>query len=152
MLAPKPGVLDWQELRAAPTVRHLRVEALDVPYGEIVYVATPISRYLARGEAGQCLQLAAEWQGWLLSEGLSPICPALLTVAPLLARGDDHVGLMLQGMEHDWWMRACLPWMDACNWCVVPPITGWDQSVGTWQEAMTFARWGRPVRLLEGRT
>lgn len=151
MLAPAPRELDWHELRAMPGVRRIPAEALDLPHGEIVYVATPIRQYLARGEAGQCVQLAAEWQAWLLSEGLSPVCPVLLTVPPLLARGDDHVGLMLQAMEHDWWMRRCLPWMDACNACVVPPITGWQMSEGAWQEAMTFARWRRPVRLLEGR-
>lgn len=145
------GSIDWGAVKEMPGVRVLDAAELDVPHGAMVYVATPVSQYLARGEAQLCVQHAADWQGWLLSEGLSPVCPALLTVPALLARGDDHVGQMLQAMDHDWWMRRCLPWMEACAWCLVPPIPGWQASQGAWQEAMDFARRSRPVRLLRGR-
>lgn len=143
--------LDWGTIRMRPTVRSVEVEALDVPRDERVYLATPISAYLARGEADLCVQLASEWQAWLLSEGLSPICPALLTVQPLYSRHDDHVGLMLRGMDHRWWMQRCIPWMRVCRWCLVPPIAGWMESRGVLEEADWFSRQAHQVRLLRGR-
>lgn len=148
MAAP---ALDWGDLRMRRSVRSIEAAELDVPRGARVYLSTPISAYLARGEADLCLHLAAEWQAWLLSEGIPAICPALLTVPPVFARGDDPVGRMLQAMEHDWWMFHCHAWMDCCHWCVVPPIEGWQESLGVYIEARRFAVAGQPVRLLRGR-
>lgn len=145
------AAIDWGDIRMRESVRSIETAALDVPRGARVYLATPVSQYLAAGAADLCIFLAGEWQAWLLSEGFPAICPALLTVPPLFARGDDPVGQMLQAMDHEWWMRHCLAWMEVCHWCVVPPIEGWQESQGVREEAWWFARQGRPVRLLRGR-
>jgi hypothetical protein len=140
--------IDWQ---AAPgVIRSPGPDALERFRGRQIYMATPVSQYLARGEAQIALQLAAEAAAHLMSLGLSPVAPAVLTLAALLARGDDLVGLQLQAMDHDWWMRRCLPWIEASAACVVPPLRGWDTSQGVWQEASLFALSERPVLLLGG--
>lgn len=145
------SAIDWHELRQHPLVESVEAAELDIPRGEMVYVATPIRQYLERGEAELCVQFAAEWAAWLWSEGLTPVTPALMTIPPILSRGDDWVGQFLRNVGHDWWMQRLLPLMDACPWCAVPPIRGWEVSEGAWQEAASFARWGQPVRLIRGR-
>jgi hypothetical protein len=144
-------LIDWPALEAAPgVIRGPGLDALDRLRGRQIYVATPVSQYLARGEAEIALQLASEAAAYLMSLGLSPVAPAVLTLAAVLARGDDLVGLQLQAMDHDWWMRRCLPWIEASAACVVPPLRGWDTSQGVWREASLFALRQRPVLLLGG--
>jgi hypothetical protein len=135
------GAIDWDGLRARARslVRRPDHDQIERLRGIPIYLATPVSQYLAAGEPELAIQFAAEWQARLLALGLSPIAPALLTLPPMLAAGDDLVGLQLQAMDHDWWMRRCLPWMQISMACAVVPVRGWDQSTGVWQEACWFA-------------
>lgn len=146
------GAIDWPALEAGSgcCIRAPGPDVIERLRGMPVYLATPVTAWLTRGEPDQAVRVAAEWQAHLLALGLSPISPALLTVPPLLARGDDPVGLQLQAMDHGWWMLRCLPWMQVSVCMAVAPVPGWRESRGVWQEACWFARDGRYVMILGG--
>lgn len=150
MLAAESRRIDWWALRQMPGVESCGLGGLDLPKGDPVYLSTPITAYVQRDEIDIAIQRAAEWQAALLAGGWSPVSPALLTLPPLLARGDDAVGSFLASLTADEWMRHCARWMAMCGAAVVPPITRWDSSDGCWCEARSFASWDRPVRLLRG--
>jgi len=143
------GPIDWAALQATSgtVYRDPGPDVIEIFRGRQVYMATPVTQYIDRGEAGIAIQLAAEAEAHLLSLGLSPVSPAILTVTAVMARGDDVIGLQLQAMDHGWWMRRCLPWMEPSAACVVPAIRGWQASLGVWQEASWFAARRRPVLL-----
>lgn len=145
------GPIDWAGLASGTgLVSALRLADLRNLAGQTPYLASPVTRFLEADEPELALAAAAEWQAWLLAEGVSAISPVLLTLPPLHARGDDQVGLELQRLRHRDWMRLCRPWMELCPACLVAPVRGWSCSRGVWEEASWFARRaGRPVYLLE---
>ena len=89
-----------------------------IPLGGIIYLATPYT-LLPQHEA---VEGAAWWQAHLAKTR------RVVTISPvaMCARMEPHVG----DWTHDDWMQFCYPLLDACRCVAVPPMAGWNKSVG----------------------
>jgi len=133
----------WPELVISDAEGLLR--ALRALRGRQVYLAAPVSACIEEGDARGCIERAAYWSAWLLAAGLSPVCPAIDGVAAMLARGDDRIGLALQGFSHEEWMGRWAAVMEASAACMVAPVRHATTSRGVFEEAVWFLSAGRPV-------
>jgi Domain of unknown function (DUF1937) len=51
--------------------------------------------------------------------------------------------------DHGWWMRACMPFIKACDRMLILRIPGWDTSKGVAIERQIFERRGAPVDFMD---
>ena len=118
--------------------------------GRLVYLASPYSkRCLIRGAWDEDLSLslgfaAAKWVAELSLRGVTAISPVSQSsmMVSALQRG------LLDPLDPAFWESWCRPLLHACEAVVVPPITGWDDSVGVWFEVQAALDANCPVYLL----
>ena len=100
-----------------------------------IYLASP---YSSPDEAtrNDRVELASIIAARLMEEGyvvFSPITHGH-RVADHLHHSNAH--------SHEFWMKQCLPMLEACDWLIVLPIEGWRESRGIAEE-MAFAKTNR---------
>lgn len=151
-----PDRPDWEWLR----MRHgganlLRFDAdlLDVArvmQGRVGYLATPFSGVVAAGgrfsraRAEAAAEDAALWCLWGAANRLTLVSPVVCSMA-MIAR--DLSGT-LDVMDGDFWRSWGQPLLRTCGGVVVPPVPGWQASVGVWRAACHALRYNSPVFLL----
>ena len=147
-------VPDWsaQELSRHQASGMLR---LDMPVGGVVahsrgslcYLATPYSKR-AKSPSGHFCIFNAEsaaadallWATDLAAEGVTAISPILQSHAMA-----DQGRRDLDPLDHNMWMAWCAPLLLRSDVVIVPPIRGWQDSVGVWQEVLTALSMQKPV-------
>lgn len=58
----------------------------------------------------------------------------------------DHID---NHLDHDFWLRQDLGWLEACDWMYVLMLPGWDQSDGVALELEWAKKWQITIRYLE---
>ena len=124
--------------------------------GRLAYLATPYSK-IALSNNGVwdysasmvAMTRAARWARMLAIEGVTAISPIIQSVEMV------HAGVSLASLsEMDpldavFWEGWCSPLLLKADVVIVPPITGWAESVGIWIEACTALRSNRQVFLIK---
>lgn len=151
-----PTVPDWPRLRAL--YRDLLVSRLPLGgavarlRGSLVYLASPYSLHV-RGEDGAfdsgasaaMSARAAFWARLLAAEGVTAVSPVVLSAEMVHA---DR-GALLDPLDAAFWDGWCHPLLRACEAVVIPPIAGWDLSLGVWREACAAIARNRRVYIVE---
>ncbi len=118
--------------------------------GRLSYLASPYSKLCQHSGAwdeGLSLSLgfaAARWVAELSLRGvtaMSPISQASMMVSAGQRGRIDPLGV-------SFWEGWCRPLLHACEAMIVPPIEGWDDSVGVWFEVQAALDASCPVYLL----
>jgi len=116
------------------------IERLKVAAGDgFLYLASPYSKYPAGME--QAFQDAAIATAWLLRRGVHSFCP-ITHSHPIAVYG----GLSLT--DHEIWLPADRPMMNAARGIVVCQMPTWDQSFGIQHEIDVFKAALKPVEYL----
>lgn len=152
-----PDRIDWAALRPLYAGWGLRQDASlgDVAHhcrGHLTYLATPYSRQVVDHEDGawdpnlsdDLGMVAAKWSRDLAIEGVTAISPILICVE-MIAR--DFTGA-LDPLDHMFWSTWCRPLLRRSEVVIVPPIPGWDESLGVWQEVRWALMHQVPVFLI----
>lgn len=103
------------------------------------YLATPYSKYPYGMEVA--FQEAARAGAWLLKQGLIAFVP-IAHSHPLAVHG----GLDLA--DHDIWLPADRPFMEAARGLIVAKMLSWEKSVGVQHEIDYFRSAGKPIYYL----
>ena len=126
---------------------------LDQLQGQLVYLATPYSRVVVDGEglfsyeaSLKAIYDAAGWSGILAVEGVTSLSPIIQSAEMVHTLGSEF----LDPLDAAFWTRWCVPLLAASDAVVIPPIPGWDSSVGVWGEACRGVEMGIPVIVLDG--
>lgn len=104
------------------------------------YLATPYSKYkdgMAQAYVDACLAAAH-----LVKQGRGVFSPIAHT------HGIAEFG-NIDKLDHDIWLPADQPMMDAASSLVVVKMPGWDESYGVGVEIETFKRAGKPIEYME---
>jgi hypothetical protein len=138
------GQLLYRDAALADVISHCR--------GRFCYLATPYSKVCLTddGECNQmeslsCAMRAARWARILAVEGITAISPIIQSVEMVHVDFDEW----LDPMDATFWTGWCQPLLKACDPVIVPPIDGWRESLGIWQEALFALRTNRPVFLID---
>lgn len=149
--------IDWPCLRATYAGFGLREQ---VSLGDLArrcrgvlgYLATPYSRPVLDEFGAWCPlrsddlgREAARWSRLLACEGISAISPVLIAVEMISA---DRVEGALDPLDHMFWTTWCRPLLNRAQAVIVPPVAGWQDSLGVWQEARAALSCGTPVFLV----
>lgn len=122
--------------------------------GRLVYLASPYSK-LAVDHHGkfcdrrskQAADDAARWQSIFAFEGLTSISPIMVSVNIC---DMDVTDAYFDPLDENYWENWCRPLLAQSEVLVIPPIKGWDESIGVWREAVYFIKRCRPVFLMQG--
>lgn len=111
--------------------------------GEFYYVASPYTNY-PDGHSAAALAVASV-TAQLTAAGVPVFSP--IAHGQMLLDAAPHI---LDATDHEFWMRADQPMMNAAGGLIVVMLEGWRQSRGVRQEIMEFV--GRPIFLLDPST
>lgn len=126
----------------------------------LVYLATPYTRRAVDENGAWCLDRsiaaateASAWAWRLTRAGLSVVSPVMLSAQMVhdeWAAERPHADAL---GPLDWraWEAWCRPMLAASDLVAIPPIDGWDESLGIWREAVAALAVNKPVVVLEGR-
>ena len=104
------------------------------------YLATPYSRY-PRGMSSAAFD-AASIAGRLMLRGVQVYCP--------IAHGHAIAGACSAlPLDHEFWMAACRPFMEASHGLIVATMDGWHESRGVIEETDWFEEQGKPSHLID---
>ena len=138
------GELLYRDASLADLISHAR--------GRLCYLATPYSKVCVTddGEWNQveslfCAGRAARWSRALAVEGITAISPIIQSVEMVHVDFDEW----LDPLDARFWTDWCQPLLNACGPVIVPPLDGWQESLGVWQEALFALRADRPVFLID---
>lgn len=115
------------------------------------YLATPYSkravdeagRWCERGSRAAWIE-AEVWAAAFAERGVSAVSPIAQ------ACGLIHIGQgRVDPLDHRFWTGWCAPLLAASGAVIVPPIEGWAESLGVWQEVREMLYRMRPVYLIE---
>ncbi len=122
--------------------------------GRLCYLATPYSKVCVDQDGAwdcqqslACGMRAAEWARIMAVEGITAISPIIQAVE-MLSVGLDY---SVDPLDATFWSAWCQPLLSACDAMIVPPIEGWQESLGIWQEVVFALRNNRPVFLIAPR-
>ena len=104
------------------------------------YVSTPYSKY--PGGLNAAFQLACQQTALLLKAKVPVYCP--------IAHG--HVLGTVNGIDpfdHEFWLDADRPMMDAAKGVIIVKALTWDLSYGIAEERKVFAAAGKPIVWME---
>jgi len=104
------------------------------------YVATPYSKY--PGGIQAAFQQACIASAEMLREKIPLFCPIAHT-HPIAVEGK------MKQTNHDFWLPADQPMMDAAGGIIVVKMETWEKSTGVLYEIDQFETAGKPVRYLE---
>lgn len=93
------------------------------------YLATPYSKY-PKGQMWAFVD-AAKLAGKLLQRGVPLFCP-IVHSHPIAIHGG------IDGLDHDFWIPADRPMMDAAGGLLVGKLEGWEDSDGICEEINIF--------------
>ncbi len=151
MTAPAAAI-DWPGLRAEYAGTGLLHEGLTVPDAVpvlgagLAYLASPYSLRVVEGGrflpylSDMAADEAAGWSAALARGGVTAISP-IVQAAPMIYHGIDP-------LDQPFWTRWCRPLLLAAQSVVIPPIRGWEVSLGVWHEATEALAACRRVVLL----
>lgn len=105
------------------------------------YVATPYSRYPDGTEAA--FEEACRVAGWLIANRVH-------VYAPITATHPIAINALLDPFDHDLWLPADEPMMDAARGLIVVEMKGWEESYGMKVEQARFITVGKPIIHLRG--
>lgn len=100
------------------------------------YLATPYSKYHLGIE--EAFQAACRETALLLRAGVPTFSPIAHT-HPIAMHGD------INPLDHEIWLPADRPLMDAAEGLIVCQMQGWDESYGIGVEIATFKEAGKPI-------
>jgi hypothetical protein len=127
------------------------IDAVSFCRGGLAYLATPYSREAVDlngiWSAVRSDDMARQASKWVLHcavNGVSAISPIAQAVAMMDVDGAHTVG----PLDHSFWMNWCMPILRASSSVIIPPIAGWDRSIGVWQEAVWALRHNVPVHII----
>ena len=106
----------------------------------LCYLATPYSKYAEGIDAAS--EIACKIAGKLITEGVSVFSPIAHSHGIAKAAG-------INPLDHDVWLDADRPMMDAATALIVAKIPGWRDSKGVSYEIVEFCRASKPVFFLE---
>ncbi|OOY31601.1 DUF1937 family protein [Thioclava sp. F36-6] len=150
---------DWSALQGLFDGSKLLRPGVSVPEvaglgsGRSVYLATPYRREVTNADGRfdrwlgrQAASAAALWSWRLAQEGASAVSPVILSTA-ICEVGID-LGQGPDPLDDNFWSAWCLPLMRDAAVFAVPPISGWDRSIGVWREACWALERNVPVCLI----
>jgi uncharacterized protein DUF1937 len=117
--------------------------------GGLSYIATPYSNHVTDGSGFRpdlskaCAGVAAQWAATLILHGIMPVSPIVQSAA----MADAALGA-IDPLDSTFWAVWCSTLLVQCRRVIVPPIPGWDKSVGIFAEAKFALENNRPVYLL----
>jgi len=120
----------------------------------MAYLATPYSKVVTEGVTGAwspwrseaAAHAASTWVSALADIQITAVSPIVLAVGAVHCGGDQ-----LDPLDHEFWMAWCAPILSASRAVIIPPINGWDDSLGVWQEAIAALTSNRSVYLISER-
>ena len=138
------GLLDL-DVSADVVVRSLK--------GRLVYLATPYTQHVRDPETGRYVrwkgeamaQEAARWSAIFAASGITAISP--IVAAQAIVETDASGGI--DPLDPDFWTDWCWPLLAQSQAVVVPPIVGWERSVGVFGEAAHALRAMKRVMVVE---
>lgn len=104
------------------------------------YLATPYSKYPAG--TVQAAHTAAFLAARLMSKGV-PVFSPIAHSHFCCSNGP------LDPLDHDFWMKADRPFMEAAHGLIVAKMTSWTSSLGVMQEIDAFFEAEKPVKFLD---
>lgn len=104
------------------------------------YLATPYSKY--PGGIEEAFRLAARYAGRLITAGVKVYSPITHTHPIAVEAGLDPY-------NHDIWMPADQPFMDAARGLIVLKAASWEQSRGIREEIGHFTVASKPIVFTE---
>lgn len=121
------------------------------------YLATPYSLEVVDDAGRWCpvaaLHIAGQaacWAERLRRVGVTAISPIVQSDRMVRRWGFDAGGdPVADPLDGDAWVRWCRPLLCACDGVIVPPVEGWQRSVGIWGEVVFALSGNRRVFLLE---
>ena len=123
--------------------------------GRLVYLATPYSRQVIGSDGHWCPVRSTEfgiraamWARRLAGVGVTAVSPIVQAVEMV------HCGAAGEPdpLDAEFWEKWCRPLLAKADAVVVPPIRGWQVSVGVWREAIEALATSRQVWLLKDDT
>ena len=152
-----PSRPDWAWLKASfpdDILLHVDREFADVANlcrSRMAYLATPYSlNVVGEGgrfsiaEAAQVEIKTARWARHFAIAGVTVCSPILLSCAITNADVEGHI----DPLDEKFWEQWCRPMMYSCGVMIIPPMVGWDQSLGVWREACWALQNNVPVHLI----
>ncbi|MGV6840590.1 MAG: DUF1937 family protein [Planktomarina sp.] len=120
--------------------------------GSLCYLATPYSRVAVYDdgewspcESLQCSDRAARWARHFALDGVTAISPIIQSVGMLHC----DLGGDLDALDAAFWENWCRPLLVATGPVIIPPIPGWNHSVGIWREAIYALEHNRSVFVID---
>lgn len=104
------------------------------------YLATPYSRF--PGGIWNAYWEACKVAGWLIKRGVPVYCPIAETHGIAVHGGVDP-------LDHELWIRADRPKMDAAAGLIVATLPTWETSRGVLEEIAIFRAAGKPIGFLD---
>ncbi len=152
---------DWSALHGYEGLtlyRDVAVRALALRFASrVVYLATPYSLRVVDDNGSWCPARstgaaadAARWAWRLTRAGLSVVSPVMLAAQMLQCEYDEdrrHADA-IGPLDHQAWESWCLPILSAAGVVAIPPLPGWDESMGVWREAEVALAANKPVCVL----
>lgn len=160
MIGEFPATPDWSALHAYEGVslrRDIGPDEMRHFLSRLVYLATPYTRRAVDENGAWCLDLsiaaAAEASAWawrLTRAGLSVVSPIMLSAQMV---HDEYAAERaspdaIDPLDHRAWEAWCAPILARCEVVAIPPIAGWDESLGVWREAVGALAVNKTVLLL----
>jgi len=102
----------------------------------IVYVGTPFTKF--RGGLDAAYRVAVTVTARLTAAGIAAYSPIVHTYPLSTAGAPDY-------LDHDFWLAADVPFMDAAGALLIVKAEGWDESYGIAIEARHFRKAHKPV-------
>lgn len=106
----------------------------------LIYIATVYTRW--HDGPDDAFVEACRVTADLLKQGVRAVSPIAHSHPIAIHGGIDET-------DHDFWMRADRPLMEACSALLVVMMPGWRESRGIKEEIDQFTRAGKPVEFLE---
>ncbi|WP_306131023.1 DUF1937 family protein [Roseovarius sp. MMSF_3350] len=120
--------------------------------GRLCYLATPYSKMVlddagrwSREKSITAAILAGRWVRDFALDGVTALSPIALCCAALDA---DHVTGYLDPLDAVFWENWCRPMLNASGAVIVPPLPGWQESVGIGVEVRAALQIGLPVYVM----
>lgn len=104
------------------------------------YLATPYSKYI--DGLSMASEMACKLAAILIDEGIPVFSPIAHSHAIAMAGGMDP-------LDHNIWMPADKPLMEAAYGLIVAKLPGWEDSRGVLEEIDAFRAMGKPVHYME---
>jgi Domain of unknown function (DUF1937) len=110
------------------------------PHSEYLwYLASPYSNFKDRvGGLDLAFELACEATGFLMKKGLQVYSPIAHSHSIAQFANIDPV-------DHEFWVRADTPFVNACDGLIVLTIEGWRTSKGVYHERTQFFLANKPI-------